>query len=275
MSLTRRIFLGYFFFFLITLIPCFVPRNYTFETQTIYKPTHSPKPPKPTPIYVQAHIPDDVIEEVDSLRKDAEVQISQFANDEQQISELNRQLRYIQRENDNIAQSIESAKHSPSEVDENEVVDAVGSRIIRDEYEALLVSIVSNTEKRGATKLERLFRMDPNNRAHDEIPKENGVSCIKGTIATFSFWLQFPAVVESITISYNSTVSSMADMFKVKGYLDNEIVYESPTMYELVTKVKLDNPTRIKTIKIIASNDPGNEKVCFGNVTVVSPANLK
>ena len=63
--------------------------------------------------------------------------------------------------------------------------------------------------------------------------------------------------------------------FIVKGYLDNEIVYESPTMYELVTKVKLDNPTRIKTIKIIASNDPGNEKVCFGNVTVVSPANLK
>ena len=99
--------------------------------------------------------------------------------------------------------------------------------------------------------------------------------CIKGTIATFSFWLQFPVVVESITISYNSTVSLMADMFKVKGYLDDEIVYESPTMYELVTKVKLDNPTRIKTIKIIVSNDPGNEKVCFGNVTVVSPANLK
>lgn len=292
MSLAKRFFLGYVALFLITAVPCFVPRNYAFESQTVYAPTRAPHPirtprppratptaaPTPTPVYVRARLPRDVVDEVDALQRDADARIgaisSERARVSAELSRLSAQISAAAEGNRRVAEAIAADDRSDIS-DISEDAGALSARAVRDAHEALLVSAESRTERRGASMLQRMLRRDPNDRSRDVLPRPNGALCVAGAAANFTLWLPFEAVAERIVLSYNSTAPPRT--FEVVAYLDRDAVFASGAVCSggQVTEVQLARPTRVRTIKVAAFGEPDAESVCIGDVTVVSPANIE
>ncbi|KAH0785836.1 hypothetical protein GPJ56_010236 [Histomonas meleagridis] len=226
----------------------------------------------PTPIYQEATIPESVVKEVENLKSDAAETITKI-NKEQEA--IHKGIEEIKNKVNELSQESEDQPDIPiiPETDFSKIID---ERITQTRTPLILTSIISKEEIRGVNKLTRMLRKDPNNRVMDEIHPEEGLRCVNGTSANFTFWSQFPTDISSIEIDYPYETNSKISIFKVVGYLESEPVCDSGnfTMEGTKTKVTFGNkPVKIKTFTLYAFSNAGDEKkICIGNVTAVSPS---
>ncbi|OHT16031.1 hypothetical protein TRFO_13519 [Tritrichomonas foetus] len=255
-------------------------------------PTPTPTPiktPEPQVIILPVDLPQEFLDEVKEFKETTEENIEKLQKHSQEISQniknIDGKLNDISQKVDADSKTLEDLQNGHNiklpkdDLFTNTITSTLDLHKKTDKGQKLiLVNMKSPIETIGVRALDQMLKMSPGDRYDNEIQPnhKDGLTCINGKTANFTYWTQYPLWTNSIEIEYPTNSVSNIRQLKIVAKLDGKTVFASNVINVDKSKIqfKFDKPIRFRELVIVALQNNGGNEVCIGTMSSFDPPRI-